>query len=44
MAYHPVNLALRFLLEVVALFSFGLWAAVVHYTVSYERITWLLGR
>jgi hypothetical protein len=32
---NPINLALRFLLEVTAL-------VVVHYAWSYERVAWLL--
>lgn len=54
MSQHPLNLALRFLLEIAASVAIGYWGwhqaegplcyapAILHYVVSYDRILWLL--
>jgi hypothetical protein len=41
MGNHPINLALRFLLELVALFALGYWGWTQHAGVA--RILWTIG-
>ncbi|HXF63349.1 MAG TPA: YrdB family protein [Caldilineaceae bacterium] len=41
MASHPVNLALRFLLELVALFAFAYWGWTQHS--GLPRVLWAVG-
>lgn len=41
MANHPINLALRFILELVALFAFGYWGWTQHD--GLERVLWTVG-
>jgi hypothetical protein len=41
MGSHPINLALRFILELIALFSMGYWGWTQHDGVS--RFLWMIG-
>lgn len=41
MANHPINLALRFILELVALFALGYWGWTQHSGVA--RLLWAIG-
>ncbi|MDP1546625.1 MAG: hypothetical protein Q8L87_11435 [Anaerolineales bacterium] len=46
MSQNVLNLAVRFLLELAALYAFAGWVfgslTLLHYLLSYDRILWLL--